>query len=330
MRALRLCARRHDFGRARRKRCRGDGVPRRRHRAAELASPRHRGAGPRDRHLAYRRSRSNRVDGKRRPAHRRPRPAERRSAASGGRARLPGAEPSHPEGRIGTAAQPRHDRRQPAAEDALRLFPRRGDAALQQARARLRLLGAERDQRPPCDLRLDGSVRRHAAFRSGGRARRARRRVRHRAPRRRPANPCRRIPYAPGRAAAGPQRAAPGRADRRDRAGGARDPLGLSQDPRAGILRIRDGLGRRRARDGGRDDPTGKRSRSAPSPTGPGGSSRRGTAGRHRRSTTARALREAIAASFVEARPLAHNGYKIPLAQNAALRVIETAGRMPA
>ena len=41
------------------------------------------------------------------------------------------------------------------------------------------------------------------------------------------------------------------------------------------------------------------------------------------------ALRSAIEASFAEARPLAHNAYKIPLAKNAALRVIETAARTP-
>jgi xanthine dehydrogenase YagS FAD-binding subunit len=40
-------------------------------------------------------------------------------------------------------------------------------------------------------------------------------------------------------------------------------------------------------------------------------------------------LRSAIDASFAEARPLAHNAYKIPLARNAALRVVETAARMP-
>jgi xanthine dehydrogenase YagS FAD-binding subunit len=40
-------------------------------------------------------------------------------------------------------------------------------------------------------------------------------------------------------------------------------------------------------------------------------------------------LRGALEASFAEARPLAHNAYKIPLARNAALRVIETAARMP-
>jgi xanthine dehydrogenase YagS FAD-binding subunit len=41
------------------------------------------------------------------------------------------------------------------------------------------------------------------------------------------------------------------------------------------------------------------------------------------------ALRRAIEASFADARPLAHNAYKIPLARNAALRAIETAARMP-
>jgi xanthine dehydrogenase YagS FAD-binding subunit len=40
-------------------------------------------------------------------------------------------------------------------------------------------------------------------------------------------------------------------------------------------------------------------------------------------------LRNALEASFAEARALAHNAYKIPLARNAALRAIETAARMP-
>ncbi|MEO3432964.1 xanthine dehydrogenase family protein subunit M [Inquilinus sp. CAU 1745] len=39
------------------------------------------------------------------------------------------------------------------------------------------------------------------------------------------------------------------------------------------------------------------------------------------------ALRRAIEMSFTDARPLSHNAYKIPLAKNAALRVIEIAGR---
>lgn len=42
------------------------------------------------------------------------------------------------------------------------------------------------------------------------------------------------------------------------------------------------------------------------------------------------ALRAALEASFAEARPLAHNAFKIPLARNAALRAIETAARVPA
>jgi xanthine dehydrogenase YagS FAD-binding subunit len=37
-------------------------------------------------------------------------------------------------------------------------------------------------------------------------------------------------------------------------------------------------------------------------------------------------LRSAIAASFVDARPLAHNAFKIELAQRAALRALQTAG----
>jgi len=38
------------------------------------------------------------------------------------------------------------------------------------------------------------------------------------------------------------------------------------------------------------------------------------------------ALKAAIAASFAEARPLAHNAFKIELAQRVALRALETAG----
>lgn len=42
------------------------------------------------------------------------------------------------------------------------------------------------------------------------------------------------------------------------------------------------------------------------------------------------ALRAALDASFADARPLSHNAYKVPLARNAALRALETAGGMPA
>jgi xanthine dehydrogenase YagS FAD-binding subunit len=45
--------------------------------------------------------------------------------------------------------------------------------------------------------------------------------------------------------------------------------------------------------------------------------------------TDREALRRAIEPAFAEARPLAHNSYKVPLARNATLRVIETAARMP-
>jgi xanthine dehydrogenase YagS FAD-binding subunit len=38
------------------------------------------------------------------------------------------------------------------------------------------------------------------------------------------------------------------------------------------------------------------------------------------------ALKAAIATSFSEARPLAHNGFKIELAQRAVLRALQTAG----
>jgi xanthine dehydrogenase YagS FAD-binding subunit len=38
------------------------------------------------------------------------------------------------------------------------------------------------------------------------------------------------------------------------------------------------------------------------------------------------ALRAAIARSFTEARPLAHNGFKVELAQRVVLRALQTAG----
>lgn len=38
------------------------------------------------------------------------------------------------------------------------------------------------------------------------------------------------------------------------------------------------------------------------------------------------ALGAAIAASFVDARPLAHNAFKIDLAQRVAVRALQTAG----
>ncbi len=40
-------------------------------------------------------------------------------------------------------------------------------------------------------------------------------------------------------------------------------------------------------------------------------------------------VRTAIDAAFADARPLSHNAYKIPLARNAALRVLQTAARLP-
>jgi xanthine dehydrogenase YagS FAD-binding subunit len=38
------------------------------------------------------------------------------------------------------------------------------------------------------------------------------------------------------------------------------------------------------------------------------------------------ALRSAIATSFTDARPLAHNAFKVELAQRVALRALQTAG----
>jgi xanthine dehydrogenase YagS FAD-binding subunit len=38
------------------------------------------------------------------------------------------------------------------------------------------------------------------------------------------------------------------------------------------------------------------------------------------------ALKSAIATSFADARPLAHNGFKVELAQRVALRALQNAG----
>jgi xanthine dehydrogenase YagS FAD-binding subunit len=38
------------------------------------------------------------------------------------------------------------------------------------------------------------------------------------------------------------------------------------------------------------------------------------------------ALRSAIAASFIDARPLAHNAFKVELAERVALRALQIAG----
>jgi xanthine dehydrogenase YagS FAD-binding subunit len=38
------------------------------------------------------------------------------------------------------------------------------------------------------------------------------------------------------------------------------------------------------------------------------------------------ALKSAIVKSFADARPLAHNGFKVELAQRVALRALQTAG----
>ena len=76
-----------------------------------------------------------------------------------------------PEGRVRADPQPRDDRRQRPAKDALRLLSGRGAASLglQQARTGHRLRGAARPQRAPCDLRLDRRLCGRPALRPAGR-----------------------------------------------------------------------------------------------------------------------------------------------------------------
>ena len=64
----------------------------------------------------------------------------------------------------------------------------------------------------------------------------------------------------------------------------------------------------------------------AASPTSRGGLRRLKPACAEFRWTTVDGLRSAIATSFVDARPLAHNAFKVELAQRVALRALQTAG----
>ena len=146
---------------------------------------------------------------------------------------------------------------------------------MQQAGARLGLRSALHGlQRPPRDVRLDRGLRRHAAIRSGGRARRARRRRRDPGHR----DGGRRIPIGEFHTCCRPSGLerynvlAPRRADRGDRGLGSGAALGLPEGARARVLRVRDGVGRRdrRARRR-RRDPTARGSRSARSRIARGG-----------------------------------------------------------
>ena len=115
------------------------------------------------------------------------------------------------------AAQHGVDRRQPDAADALRLFPRRGRPALQQAPARLGLLGAPRSQPQSRDIRLVRRLRRDQSLRSGSGVSGARRRCDRARHGRRTRDPVRGL-SSPSRQHVGArQRAGARRPDRRDR-----------------------------------------------------------------------------------------------------------------
>ena len=114
-----------------------------------------------------------RGDAGRRPAHRRAGAEFRPRLSPADRATLSAAGERDPRRRVGAAAQHGDDRRQPAAADALRLFLRHRDA-LQQARARQRLLGHRRPQSRPRDPRHQRSLHRDPPLRHVRGARRAR------------------------------------------------------------------------------------------------------------------------------------------------------------
>ncbi|CAA9314575.1 MAG: Periplasmic aromatic aldehyde oxidoreductase, FAD binding subunit YagS, partial [uncultured Gemmatimonadaceae bacterium] len=187
------------------------------------------------------------------------RPRRRRAGAP----RLRRARARDPRGRLGPAPEQGDHGGQPAAAHPLPLLLRHGDA-VQQARARVRLLGDRRLHPPARGRRIERRVRRHEPQRHGGRDARARREGRDGAAERVDARPPdRRLSPAAGAHAARRDEPETGGAHHRgDAAEAARRHAALPQGARPRVLRIRAGLGRgrrparrERARRGGRGRP---------------------------------------------------------------------------
>ena len=197
---------------------------------------------PRDRRRRRRRAADRRGRHQQRPGRRPPGPRA-----------LPGAGRGAAGRRHRSAAQPRHDRRQPAAAHPLRVLPGRHHP-VQQARARQRLLGRRRlhplPRHPRSPPTTATCIATHpsdmavalAALDAAGPGRSAR-----------PASAP--LPFAdlhrlPGDDPAPRHRARARRADHRDRpaAAAAGRPVDLPQGARPRVLRLRAGLGRRRGR----------------------------------------------------------------------------------
>ena len=208
----------------------------------------------------------------RRPAHRRAGAQLRPRLSPADRAALSAAVERDPGRRLAAAAQHGLDRRQPPAAHALLLLLRHRDA-LQQARARQRLLGDRRPQPHARDPRHQRGLHRDASLRHVRRARGAR-----------GEGPCRR---AGRRRAASRSRTSIGCPATRRSATPTCEPdeiitavelpaqglcgeLQLPEDPRPAVLRVRAGVGRGGARARGRHASRRRASRSAASRTSRG------------------------------------------------------------
>ena len=235
---------------------------------------------------------------------------------------LPGDRPGGARRRVGPAPQPRDDRRQPAAADALRLLPG-CDQPVQQARARHRLPGPRGRAPEPRRARPLRAVRRHPSLRHRGRARRLRRDRARARPRRRARDPARRPPPASRRPPAAGHGARARRPDRRRRAAAAagRRPLVLPQGARACILLVRARLGRggHRRVDG---DAIARRADRLRRPRAQAVARVRGRGRAARRPAGDEAFGQAADRELQQAQPLRDNGYKLQLARNLLVRTL--------
>ena len=287
-----------NFQYARASRRRRRGAPDRRRSEREIHRRRHQPDRPdeggrrapdaADRHHAPA-AQERRGDRGRRLADRRAGAEFRSRLSPAGRAALSAARERDPRRRIGAAAQHGVDRRQSAAAHPLLLLLRHRDA-LQQARARQRLLGDRRPQPHARDPRHQRGLHRDASVRHVRRAGRAGRDgARDGADGRARDRVCRFPPAARGHAAARHQPAA-GRDHHRGRAAGARlcRELHLPEDPRSPVLCVRAGVGRGRAGAGRRQDQGGaararrRRAQAVARAGGRGGAARAGRRPRRR------------------------------------------------
>ena len=185
---------------------------------------------------------------RRRRAQQRPRRPPARARA------LPGAVAGAARGRLGSAAQPRHRRRQPAPAHALLVLPGRHQA-VQQARPGLGLPGARGRAPQPRDPRPLRALRGHPPVGHGGRARRDRR---HRRGARHPTASARsRCPACTGSPATAPSTTRCSTPATSSPPSSCRPPAPrsrLPQGPRPRLVRVRARLRRRRGGGRGRHD----------------------------------------------------------------------------